>query len=395
MKLWALVPVAAVLTAVVFLPEFPAMEAAMAPEAKLEPMTRLAIAKSAPSFGLPSRSPVSAYATSQKPLAGVKICVDPGHGGQTMWSKVSYTGGTQGVVTGQTESDVNLRVALLLKQYLEEAGAQIFMTRVSDDRVSGDSGKTGELDQRSRIANSKNSDLFISIHHNEGYNRSANYTVVFYPGGMPRASVLAENIASAVSRYLGTQNVGAKTGSSYRVLKGVKMPGVIVESSFMSCPQEDLRLQSLAYNKMQAKAIATGILNYVRVSRQQLVDFNTIFSPIDSKADSAQAIADATLVRKQIIEKKSLFGVCYEEVTTGNNGQVISRRSLGGDSLTNKRSIAARNRSKNSKSAKIADAAPSRNSKTGKKSIKVADASSKSSSKKGASVKKTKKVSLN
>ncbi len=279
----------------------------------------------------PSRAPISTYATAQKPLDGIRICIDPGHGGQEKWDKILYTGGTRGVVTGQTESDVNLRVALILRHYLEAAGADVVMTRTTDERCTNCGTKQDELDYRPNLANSTRSDLFISVHHNEASDKSANYTIVFYPEGMPSAAPLADNIASAVSRYLGTNCAGAKPGG-YRILKKASMPAVIVEASFMSNAEEDIRLASLAYNKLEAKAIATGILNYFRATRNINVDFTSIFAPLDDQATAAQQIADATIVRKKVIEKRSLFGRRFEEVTYDATGRVISRRDIGGGS---------------------------------------------------------------
>ena len=65
-----------------------------------------------------------------KPLAGAVIVVDPGHGGQR-YSK-SYTGGTRGVNSGLTESELNLRVAFELaatEPMLERASCSWTRTR--------------------------------------------------------------------------------------------------------------------------------------------------------------------------------------------------------------------------------------------------------------------------
>lgn len=364
-----------------FVPALPEVrEAKVVSLSSAEPLSTLRLESVTP-VELPSRSPIQAYVTAQKPLDGMRIVIDPGHGGQIKWKGIKYTGGTEGVVTGQTESDVNLRVSLLLRQYLQAAGAEVIMTRVSDDRIT-DGGKEEELDARANIANARNADLFISVHHNEAPRPDTNYTVVFYPAGMPKAIGLAENIASAVGYHLRTNNLGGKPGS-YRVLRGIKMPGVIVEASFMSNPAEDLRLQSLAYNKLEAKAIATGILNYVRIEKGRQVDFNTIFAPIDSQANRAQAIADATFIRKQIVEKRSLFGVRYEEVTYDAAGRVVSSREICANTGTVKK--AAKSAVTRARSGiKVALASP----KTAAKKPAVAD-SHKSSSKSAATKTKT------
>jgi N-acetylmuramoyl-L-alanine amidase len=397
MKAWYVALAGAVLTAMVIVPKSPQIEQAVAPEAKSSSLSSLKLDRMDPEITFASREPISAFATAHKPLEGVRICVDPGHGGQYL-TKTHYTGGTIGVATGQTESDVNLRVSLCLKQYLEAAGASVVLTRHSDTRCTNDPSKCPELDFRSSMANSRNCDLFISVHHNEATNRNANHTVVFYPPGMTKSVALAENISAAVGNYLGTQNLGAKPGS-YRVLKGVKMAGVIVEASFMSNPSEDQRLASVAYNKLEAKAIATGILNYMKLTRGRQVDFNTIFSPIDSQAGSAQAIADASFVRREVVERRSLFGVRYEEVTYDGAGRVTGRREIGGSSVASKKSsgsskskstASSKSKSKSSKSASKSSSKSSRStrvtitpSKSSKsKSSKTVASASKSSKKK-------------
>jgi N-acetylmuramoyl-L-alanine amidase len=357
--MWKLVPVGAVLTAMVAIPLPTGMETrqADAPEASPVPMSSLRLETVTPTFGL-SRTPLHAYVTARKPLEGVRILIDPGHGGQALQKKGLYTGGTVGVATGQTESDVNLRVSLCLRQYLQAAGATVIMTRISDNRCTRNGSKSEELDYRSNLANRRNCDFFISVHHNEGQRRDANYTICFVPSGMPKAISLGENVASAVSRYLGTENLGARY-SKYRVLRGIKMPGIICEASFMSNKAEDRRLASLSYNKKEAKAIATGILNYVKLTKGRSVDFNTIFAPIDDQSATAQAYADASFIRRKIIERRSLFGVRYEEVTYNALGRVIARRSIGRDSLAVQRDKAKKSsgkkvasKSKKSKSKK-------------------------------------------
>ncbi len=372
MRLWK-VMLAGAVAAAMFMPlamPTPSVAPQLTPSAKelalLQPQFAV------PQIAAPSRAPISTYATAHKPLEGIRICIDPGHGGQEKWDKILYTGGTRGVATGQTESDVNLRVALILQHYLETAGADVVMTRTTDDRCTNCGNKQDELDYRPNLANSTHSDLFISIHHNEASDRSTNYTLVFYPSGMPSAAPLADNIASAVSRYLGTQCAGAKPGS-YRILKKASMPTALVEASFMSNPEEDLRLASLAYNKLEAKAIATGILNYFRATRNVSVDFTSIFAPLDDQAEAAQMIADASIVRKRVVEKRSLFGRRYEEVTYDATGRVISRRDLGG----------GRQSSEKKTSRLVADA------RTSRKSTSSVKSSSKTTSKASVSAKKT------
>lgn len=341
MRIWKFALAGSVLTAMVLVPFASDTEEIASPDRlagrppalenlAARPLATIAVAIPVriPS-NLPARSPITiAGSGPQRPLRGIRICVDPGHGGQTRMSSTHYTGGAVGVSTRQTESDVNLRVSLLLQQYLEAAGAEVVMTRVSDDRCTRNPDKQAELDFRTNLANARGCDLFLSVHHNDAGRSQSNYSAVFYPSNTVKSVSLAENIGQALHMNMGVMTIGAKSGK-YRVLDHIQMPGVIVEASFMTNYEEDRRLSSLAYNKLEAKAIATGVLNYYRLTKGRDVDFNGIFAPIDTKAGYAKAVADASFVRREIVERKSLFGTSYEELTYDPQGRVTARREVG------------------------------------------------------------------
>src|SRR5438477_10057729 len=82
------------------------------------------------------------------PLDGAVIVVDPGHGGQRY--SQSYTGGTRGLVSRLTESELNLRVALELAKLLKENGATVYLTRVADHRLSRE-GSSNKDELHARI----------------------------------------------------------------------------------------------------------------------------------------------------------------------------------------------------------------------------------------------------
>src|SRR5437762_7378100 len=89
----------------------------------------------------------AAWAGEPAPLGGATIVVDPGHGGQR-YSK-SYTGGTRGVNSKLTESELNLRVAFELAKLLKDKGATVHMIRVADHRLSREgSSNADELHAR-------------------------------------------------------------------------------------------------------------------------------------------------------------------------------------------------------------------------------------------------------
>ncbi len=98
---------------------------------------------------------------------GLKIFLDPGHGGTDRKNK-----GPAGLAI---EADVNLKVALYLRDYLTKAGAIVKMSRDRDTFIS--------LDDRSKLANEWEADIFISIHHNAPGRPGdiyTNYTSTYY-----------------------------------------------------------------------------------------------------------------------------------------------------------------------------------------------------------------------
>lgn len=335
MQIWRYVLAGSVVTALAFIPQGTITRKVAMPSLDENPtFASLKLQKHTPANVLPARSPVSFFSARQnKPLSGVTICIDPGHGGQR--DEPGYTGGTVGVVTKQTESDVNLRVALLLRQYLQVAGANVVMTRISDDRCQGGACLRDELDFRTNTAKRAGADYFISVHHNETSSRETNYTSVFFPKARAGSSVpLAQNISNAVSSALGIKNVGAKSGD-YRVLNQLNgIPGCIVEASFMSNPKEDLNLANLAYNKREARAIATGVLNYFIAAKGTQVNIEQLFAQLDGRAQATQqVVASAPQVRQEVVERKSMFNTTYEQVTVDQTGRQVARRSIGSSAL--------------------------------------------------------------
>ncbi|MEK9136089.1 MAG: N-acetylmuramoyl-L-alanine amidase, partial [Bacteroidota bacterium] len=126
---------------------------------------------------------VTQAGTTQR-LTGIKIGVDPGHGGTST--------GAVGP-TGLTEKSVNLATALALKQYLEAEGATVFITRTTDTDVS--------LTSRSSLFINNAVNLAISVHHNGG-GSSLDTTMVFIY--CDRSLATRGAFASDVVQRLGT-----------------------------------------------------------------------------------------------------------------------------------------------------------------------------------------------
>ena len=194
-------------------------------------------------------------------LKGIKICLDPGHGGQAHIP--DYKRGP----TGLREAEINLKVAFYLREMLEQTEAAVIMTRVDDSYVS--------LAKRSQIANENNVDFFISLHHNGIDNKpETNYTSTWYHGDADesRPSLdLARYIQHEVSNAMRLPK-SASTGlysdklivaSGFGVLRLTNCPAVVCEASFYTNPEEEARLKQDDYLKREAYGYFLGIARYV------------------------------------------------------------------------------------------------------------------------------------
>ncbi|KAF0151052.1 MAG: cell wall hydrolase/autolysin [Ignavibacteria bacterium] len=201
-------------------------------------------------------------------ISGKKIFLDPGHGGEDRRNK-----SRNGVVV---EADVNLRVALALKEYLEKAGATVFISRDKDTTV--------ELGYRSVLANNSGADIFISIHHNapgKTENDYTNYTSVYYHAkdGDYEYEPFDQDIARYIQRDLsyvmgnpgglgsfdGTySDYNIYPGQGFSVLRKTKIPAVLIEGAFHTSRIEELRLNNESFNRIQAWGIFRGLSKYFR-----------------------------------------------------------------------------------------------------------------------------------
>lgn len=216
-----------------------------------------------------------------------RIVIDPGHGG--------HDPGAVGP-SGLQEKEVVLAVGLRLRDRLkEELGLDVVMTRSTDVFIP--------LEERTAIANKVNADLFLSVHANAAPNRSAAGIETYYLNlaktekaaqlaakengtSLEKVSVLqailfdlmanyklndsahlAEEVQKALHKKIRGQhadvrNLGVKQGPFY-VLVGATMPSILVETAFLSNPQEEARLKDPAYLDMTAEGILDGVRGYI------------------------------------------------------------------------------------------------------------------------------------
>ncbi len=210
-------------------------------------------------------------------LKDVVIVLDPGHVGQR------DPGGTwKRGPTGLREAEVNLRVALFLREFLHAAGARVTLTRDTDEPF--DLPDREDLKQRAQVANELHADLFLSIHHNANGNPQPNYTSLFYhaaPGYSLASQCVARHLLTGLNDALRLEHqlecavldddVLYKDGLA--VLREADGPAVLCEASFHSNPDEEQRLRSPLYNRREAYGLFIGLARWAHAGlpRVQLV----------------------------------------------------------------------------------------------------------------------------
>ncbi len=218
-----------------------------------------------------------------------RIVIDPGHGG--------HDAGAVGYDKHVYEKDVVLKIAKqLAKKIRRELGCEVIMTRNSDRFLS--------LEERTAIANTKNADLFISIHTNAHENRRAygietyflnlatdddavrvaareNATTrknisdlekilndLMHNTKINESSRLAAHVQRSIcgrlkKKYKRIKNKGVKQAPFY-VLIGAQMPSILIETSFISNKRECGRLTDPTYQERLSEAVMEGIRKYIK-----------------------------------------------------------------------------------------------------------------------------------
>ena len=180
------------------------------------------------------------------------VVVDPGHGGLDP-GKVG--------VNGAEEKDINLKIALNTKSYLEKENVEVFMTRTSDERLSDT--QVGDLKERVRLMNEKNPVLAVSIHQNSYQDESVRGAQVFYYTDSAQSERAAELIQAAFREADPGNTKKAKGNSTYYILKKTEVPVVIAECGFLSNREEAVKLADEEYQQEMAEAAAKGVMRYL------------------------------------------------------------------------------------------------------------------------------------
>ncbi len=192
------------------------------------------------------------------PLSGKVILLDPGHGGMDPGA----------VVSGTVEKKIALDVSFKLRDFLQEQGALVIMTR-EDDSDLADEGLKGirarkvqDLKRRVETINKSEADLFVSIHLNAIPSPKWSGAQTFYSGHFKESKRAAKLIQKELRAGLQNTDRVEKVSRDIYLLKHTKKPGVLVEIGFLTNARERNDLQKEEYQEKVAASIYQGIIRY-------------------------------------------------------------------------------------------------------------------------------------
>ncbi len=208
-------------------------------------------------------------------LAGVVICIDPGHADTTDAGmepigpgaselKVKDPGGTSGINSGVREPAITLAISLRLRDLLQAEGATVVMTRENSSYIGGNR-------DRAAVANQAGADLFIRIHADGSTNSAKNGASTLYPASISgwtddiysKSMLAAQSIQASMVANLGVTDGGIVERSDICGFNWADVPAVLAEVGFMTNPGEDAKLNSPEYQQQVAQALLMGIKDYI------------------------------------------------------------------------------------------------------------------------------------
>jgi N-acetylmuramoyl-L-alanine amidase len=213
------------------------------------------------------------------PASGARtpvIVIDPGHdlhanpvtepiGPGSSTRKIKDGGGTHGVVSGLTEAELNLKVALRLRDLLEGGGVRVVMTRTTTSGTS-----IGNI-ARARIANEAGAALFLRIHADGSTDPNQRGTHTLYPSFhrgwtddiYSSSKRAARNVQAQLVKSLRFPDRGLQERSDFTGFNWANVPVILVEMGFMTNPTEDRFLATPAYQRRAAIGLCRGAFRFL------------------------------------------------------------------------------------------------------------------------------------
>lgn len=197
------------------------------------------------------------------PLSGKVIVLDPGHGGPD---------GGAVAKSGLVEKHVTLSVSQMLRDYLQQAGAVVYLTREKDQDLADPDNRTNrkrqDLTRRAQFVKQVNPDILLTIHLNSIPSPRYRGAQTFYYPSLEENMQLAMLIQdSFIQNLQNTKRIAKEAPNEVYLLKSAKVPAALVEIGFLSNPEEAELLADAAYQQKVAYAIYEGVMRYISGER--------------------------------------------------------------------------------------------------------------------------------
>ncbi|MBR6255029.1 MAG: N-acetylmuramoyl-L-alanine amidase [Clostridiales bacterium] len=212
----------------------------------------------------PSVTPFPAGGPS---LTGYCVVIDPGHqavantdpevmSSSMGGSKDKSAQGYVGVSTGTDESEINLQTALLLREYLESLGCEVYLTRETNDVDISNK-------ERAEFAVSHKPDVFIRLYCNAANDSKTSGCEVIVPSSGTYASSLqawGEKLGKAFETHTGSAFNGCKASGNYSGLNWANsVPSFMIRMGYLSNSDDEAKLLDAEYQYKECQAIAEFI----------------------------------------------------------------------------------------------------------------------------------------
>lgn len=175
------------------------------------------------------------------------IVIDPGHGGED-----------EGCSRDEVkEKEINLQLARMLADKLQELGYDTVLTREADE-------VSLLLEERVEVAEESGADLFVSIHQNacEESESAVAGIETWYCGNVEGSRRLAQLIHMGMIEKSGAQDRELRESEELYVIRETSMPSCLVETCFLSNGQERELICNVEYQQKLISGIAQGIEYY-------------------------------------------------------------------------------------------------------------------------------------
>jgi len=174
-------------------------------------------------------------------------------------------------IEGISEASINLKIALKVKELLEQKEIKVILTRDNENGIYDSDCETirekkrSDMRNRVEIGNNSNADIFVSIHLNKIPQEKYWGWQTFFKNGDEDSKKLAEEIQKGLNKTIQKENKrqSLKIDNVY-IIEHVKIPTSIVECGFLSNKEEADLLQTDEYQSQLAEGICKGIEKYFK-----------------------------------------------------------------------------------------------------------------------------------